>query len=298
MATGGCSRDRTQAPSGVGYALENRIDRLARLAGRIPRQQGAAARARSSSQRKARPALAGAVDRSRRTSCCSRRGRYRRRISSTPISRVISVIRSSKAAISRCATGAFSSKTLEGLQPRGRDLRRVDDTFCDPLELRARFLPRRARSGRSGARRHTWRSRMRWAPARSRRPRCSPFLPGARAASARRRAAHPERGHVVVRPDRANATTRSGNLERARDQARVRRRRTASRSSARRSTARELDELAARIARESARLRRPGTRAALHRAGLERRAARTAPARPALLHLRARRMVTRSCPAG
>ena len=43
-ATGGCSSDRTQAPSGAGYALENRVVISQLPAGAVPRAQRAAAR--------------------------------------------------------------------------------------------------------------------------------------------------------------------------------------------------------------------------------------------------------------
>ena len=69
-------------------------------------------------------------------------------------------------------------KTLGGLQPVDVILRRLDDDFCDPLELRGDSFARRAGPGAGGARRQRrGRQRARQRPGRDRR-RCMPFLPG------------------------------------------------------------------------------------------------------------------------
>ena len=58
-------------------------------------------------------------------------------------------------------------KMLGGLQPVDVILRRLDDDYCDPLELRARLVARRRRAGAGGARRQ----RRRGQRARQRRAR-------------------------------------------------------------------------------------------------------------------------------
>ena len=98
--------DRTQAPSGVGYALENRTiisrilpdefreSQVQRLAGFFAkRKAGLRSLAPWTRLAEHRPAHARAL--------------IPRRISSTPTSRATSAIRSSRATISPCATGAF-----------------------------------------------------------------------------------------------------------------------------------------------------------------------------------------------
>ena len=96
-APGSSSADRTQAPSGAGYALENRIV----LASALPeafapaarRPPGAVLRARFATRsRRSRRAAA-----TSRASCCSRRARTTRPTSSTPTSRATSATGSSKA---------------------------------------------------------------------------------------------------------------------------------------------------------------------------------------------------------
>ena len=69
-------------------------------------------------------------------------------------------------------------KSLEGSGPVDVILRRMDDGYCDPLELALRLLPGSARPGRSGAQRETLPWPMLWAAACSRPRHLFPFLPG------------------------------------------------------------------------------------------------------------------------
>ena len=91
--------DRTQAPSGAGYALENRIV-LSRILPEAFRDcQRPAAGARSSAPCATRSAaLAPQQPRQPARSCCSRRARTTRPTSSTPTSRATSASRWSRAA--------------------------------------------------------------------------------------------------------------------------------------------------------------------------------------------------------
>ena len=90
--------DRTQAPSGAGYALENRIVLSRAAARRIPRLPRPAAGGffQAFARHLAPPRAARA--RTSRASCCSRPARTTRPISSTPTSRATSASRWSKAA--------------------------------------------------------------------------------------------------------------------------------------------------------------------------------------------------------
>ena len=96
--------DRTQAPSGAGYALENRIvvSRIAaRGVPRLPRASGSPVlpgAARHAARARAAPAA------TTRASCCSRRAPTTRPTSSTPTSRATSATRWSRAPTSPCAT--------------------------------------------------------------------------------------------------------------------------------------------------------------------------------------------------
>ena len=91
--------DRTQAPSGVGLRAREPARRLARVPADVPR----AARAAPGGVLRALRDIAAALGargarRGRRASCCSRRGRTTRPISSTRYSRATSASRWSKAA--------------------------------------------------------------------------------------------------------------------------------------------------------------------------------------------------------
>ena len=72
-------------------------------------------------------------------------------------------------------------KLLGGLQPVDVILRRLDDDYCDPLELRARFVPGRAGPGAGGAGGQRGGGQRRWAAAWSRRRRCWPSSRGSAA---------------------------------------------------------------------------------------------------------------------
>ena len=128
---------RTQAPSGLGYLLENRliISRLFPEAFRDLHVQRLAApptaRCWKACARCARAAH-GAAHRAAHA-----RALTTRPTSSTRISRAISASRSSKAATSPCATTALFLKTLQGLEPVHGILKRLDDEYLDPLELRS-----------------------------------------------------------------------------------------------------------------------------------------------------------------
>ena len=98
--------DRTQAPSGAGYALENRII-ISRAFPELFRDLKVQHLAQFfATLRDSLAHWAPAGPAAPRSPCCSRPGRTTRPISSTPTSRAISACRWSKAAISRCARAA------------------------------------------------------------------------------------------------------------------------------------------------------------------------------------------------
>ena len=129
--------DRTQAPSGAGYALENRIVLARNVSRFVPRVPGPAARFVLSRLPRqlccaCRPRRA-----TIRASSCSRPGRYNetyfehsylaRYLGFTLVQGGDLTVRDSRVFL----------KTLEGLKPVDVILRRVDDGFCDPIELRS-----------------------------------------------------------------------------------------------------------------------------------------------------------------
>ena len=90
---------RTQAPSGAGYALENRAIISRAVPRRLPRAARPARSRRSSTTLQADRCLtARRPTATRRTSCCSRRAATTRPTSSTPTSRASSASRWSRAA--------------------------------------------------------------------------------------------------------------------------------------------------------------------------------------------------------
>jgi uncharacterized circularly permuted ATP-grasp superfamily protein len=102
--------DRTQAPSGAGYALENRIV-ISRAfpelfndlkVQRLRASSRRCATASRTGRRKADPPMRPGPS----LRCCSRRGRTTRPISSTPTSRATSACLWWRAATSRCASAA------------------------------------------------------------------------------------------------------------------------------------------------------------------------------------------------
>ncbi len=211
-------------------------------------------------------------------------------ISNRPISRVTSAIRWSKAGSHRPGPAGVYEDAPAGLQPVDVIVRRVDDKYCDPLELRKDSilgvpgLVEAARAGRVL-------SPMRSAPAAAR-PRAarlsarplpalarggidaSPSPPGGAARNRRNYVLGHLDALVVKRAFRAHARPRFGeNLTP----------RSANRS--------------ARASNFTARLRRPGKGAALHRAGLDGGRSYRARSRCAFIWSPPA-TATRSCPAG
>ena len=130
---------RTQAPSGLGYALENRliISRLFPEAFRRLRVQRLAPFYRALletlvSRPRTLPATA-----ARRTSCCSRPGPYNETyFEHAYLARYLgfTLVEGSDLTV---RDDTLFLKTVAGSGARARVLRRLDDEFCDPLELRA-----------------------------------------------------------------------------------------------------------------------------------------------------------------
>ena len=129
--------DRTQAPSGAGYALENRLRRLARLPAAVPR----AARCSTWPPSSTRCA----------TRCCAGRRAATGRpliVLLTPgpynetyfehalLARYLgfALVEGSDLTV---RDGRVWLKTIDGLQRVHAILRRQDDDYCDPLELRS-----------------------------------------------------------------------------------------------------------------------------------------------------------------
>ena len=126
--------DRAQAPSGTGYALENRIV-LSRVCPRPFAIATCSGSERSIAHRDGLTALAPANRRDHPRVVLLTPGPSTKPTSSTRISLDISGSPSSKGRISPCDSRVFI-KTLEGLRQVDVILRRLDDSFCDPLELR------------------------------------------------------------------------------------------------------------------------------------------------------------------
>ena len=175
---GGCSRDRTQAPSGAGYALENRIV-LSRMLPEAFRDCHVAAARRLLPAPARHAAHAGAAPpRQPAHRAARRRGRTTRPTSSTPTSRATSASRSSRAATSPCATTRVYLKTLGGLEPRRRDPAPPGRRVLRSARAARRLVARRRRAScRRCAPATSW-SRTRSAAAWSRSPALIAFLPG------------------------------------------------------------------------------------------------------------------------
>ena len=126
---------RTQAPSGAGYALENRATISRAVPRGVPGPAGAAARVVSSGVSGDAACGAPAVAK-RRTSCCSRRA-VQRDLLRTRLPGQAARVPAGRGRRSH-GTGR-SSVSEDGLRtPRVHAiLRRLDDDFCDPLELRS-----------------------------------------------------------------------------------------------------------------------------------------------------------------
>ena len=128
--------DRTQAPSGAGYALENRIV-LSRMLPdvfrdcRVQRLAPFFQAVRDTLQvdRPAQP-------RQSRGSCCSPRAPTTRPTSSTPSWPATSGYTLVEGGDLTVRDNRVYLKLLGGLQPVDVILRRLDDDYCDPLELR------------------------------------------------------------------------------------------------------------------------------------------------------------------
>ena len=210
--------DRTQAPSGAGYALENR-DIIEQVLPEADPRSGRAAAARRSSAPCA-------------SACCSLYDD-----SANPLVVVLTPGPFNETYFEHAylarqlglplVEGADLTvrdetvylKTLAGLKRVHAILRRLDDDFCDPLELRSDFGPGRARTAGRGARRTSWSANAlgtgvlesaAWLG----------FLPGIAAASAGRVAAAAVGGDLVVRRE-AGARVRARPSRSAGDQARL-----------------------------------------------------------------------------
>ena len=136
MANGGCISDRTQAPSGAGYALENRIVmaetfpdlfrefQVHRLAAFLPRFRDTLLRLSPSPATHPRVVLLTPGPLNETYFEHSYLARY---LGFTLVQGGDLTVRDNRVFL----------KTLEGLRPVDVILRRVDDGFCDPLELRS-----------------------------------------------------------------------------------------------------------------------------------------------------------------
>ncbi len=198
--------DRTQAPSGAGYSLENRIVLSRALAGRISRSATCSGSRRSSRR------------------CGIRCFRSRPRIAANPrivlltpgpynetyfehsyLARYLGypLVQGNDLTV-RDATVYL--KTVGGLQRVDVILRSVDDNFCDPLELFAGSylgVPGLLQSIRQGnvAVANALGTGVLQAPG------FLPFLPGTLPASARRRFEASLGAHLVVRPAQGIASS-------------------------------------------------------------------------------------------
>ncbi len=135
MANGGCLSDRTQAPSGAGYALENRIV----LSRSFPEEYR--------NCQTQRLASFFSMERDMLRSLAARNCDNPSVVLLTPgpfnetyfehdfLSRYLGFTLVEGGDLTVRDRKVFL-KTLEGLRPIDVILRRVDDTFCDPLELR------------------------------------------------------------------------------------------------------------------------------------------------------------------
>ena len=199
--------DRTQAPSGAGFALENRVATTrASSPTSTPRRTSTASPA--SSAPSATRCRASPSDRDGRVAHpdarAAQRHLFRARLH-RPLSRLHAARRRGP---DRRATAGVMVRTVAGLKPVSVLWRRLDAAFADPLELDARLAHRHARPRRGGAPGlgdAGQRARLR----HPRDPR-APRLPAAHRRGAARRAADPaEHRHLVVRPaGRARARPR------------------------------------------------------------------------------------------
>ena len=193
--------DRTQAPSGAGYALENRIVVSRVFPQIVPRLHGAAPRRRSSARCATRCAhWAPRPARRAARIVLLTPGPYNetyfehaflaRYLGFTLVEGSDLTVRDDRVWL----------KTLDGLRARRTSiLRRLDDDYCDPLELRADSRARRAGLV-DCARRGNGADRQRARPRRARDPaRCSASCRALARAAARRAAAAALGGDLVVR---------------------------------------------------------------------------------------------------
>ena len=296
--------DRTQAPSGAGYALENRIVIVAALARGFPRLQRAAARAvlprvhaatlRALAQRRhagrGRAAHAGPVQRD---------------LLRARLPRALPRLHARRGRRShRARRPRVSEDRSTGLKPVDVILRRLDDDFCDPLELRSGLVARRAGLVQAARARQRRRSPTRSAAASRREPAFLQLPAGLEPLLPRRGAAAAVRRDVVVRRSRASASTCSTISTSSSSSRRSRRRslfgsgrmlRDAPSSTPTSASALVHDDRA-----RGPRLRRQEPRRALDRAGLVDASCAGTAARDRAARLRRgdRRAATRSCPAG
>ena len=128
--------DRTQAPSGAGYALENRIVLSRMLPERVPRVPACSGWRASSARCATRCRRWRRADATTRASCCSRPGPYNETyFEHAYLARYLGYTLVEGGDLTVRDDRVFL-KTLGGLQPVDVILRRLDDDFCDPLELR------------------------------------------------------------------------------------------------------------------------------------------------------------------
>ena len=128
---------RTQAPSGLGYLLENRLI-ISRLFPQAFARPAGAAPGRHLPRADGRPAAAMCpARRRRRASCCSRPGPYNETyFEHAYLARYLglTLVEGSDLTV---RDQRLYLKTLQGLEPVHGVLKRLDDEFLDPLELRS-----------------------------------------------------------------------------------------------------------------------------------------------------------------
>ena len=137
-ARGASLATRTQAPSGAGYALENRAHDLAALPRRLPRAARAACSRRSSARCRRRCSTRAPARRRDAARRAADAGAVQRDLLRARLPRALPRVHAGRR---RRPDGARRSRLSEdGRRARAactRILRRLDDDFCDPLELRA-----------------------------------------------------------------------------------------------------------------------------------------------------------------
>ncbi len=161
--------DRTQAPSGAGYALENRLALVARDPGYLSRHQGRAAWRRSS--RRCRPICRRFNRRDDSPVCLLTPGPMNETyFEHAYLARYLGMLLVEGEDLTVRDDGVFI-RTVSGLKRAEVLLRRLDSDFADPLELNAasrlgRQRPRSGRARRQGRhRQRAWHRRRRSARA-------------------------------------------------------------------------------------------------------------------------------------